>query len=154
MQADEVVLRQAGPDDAPALAVLIAGLSGYFLAEPDGAGAEGFLASLSVDALAACVADVRQDYWLAWRGETLVGAAALRDGCHVHHLFVAEACQRQGIAGRLWRTLLARTSAPEVTVNASVYAAPVYARWGFVATQPPQQRMGLAYVPMRWLRTA
>ena len=36
MQADEVVLRQAGPDDAPALAVLIAGLSGYFLAEPDG----------------------------------------------------------------------------------------------------------------------
>jgi predicted GNAT family N-acyltransferase len=54
----------------------------------------------------------------------------------------------------LWRTLLARTSAPEVTVNASVYAAPVYARWGFVATQPPQQRMGLAYVPMRWLRTA
>jgi GNAT superfamily N-acetyltransferase len=78
----------------------------------------------------------------------------LRDGCHVHHLFVAEACHRQGIAGRLWRTLLARTSAPEVTVNASVYAAPVYARWGFVATQPPQQRMGLAYVPMRWLRTA
>ena len=152
MQADEVVLRQAGPDDAPALAVLIAGLSGYFLAEPDGAGAEGFLASLSVDALAACVADVRQDYWLAWHGETLVGAAALRDGCHVHHLFVAEACQRQGIAGRLWRTLLGRTSALVLTVNASLCAAPVYAHWGFVAMSAPQQRMGVAYVPMRWLR--
>ena len=105
MQADEVVLRRAGPADAPALATLIAELSGYFWPSRMAPGLR-VLASLSVDALAACVADVRQDYWLAWRGETLVGAAALRDGCHVHHLFVAEACQRQGIAGRLWRTLL------------------------------------------------
>ena len=154
MNPPELTLRQASVADAPAIAELIAGLSHYFLATPDGAGAEGFLASLSPTALAACVADPRQDYWLAWRGPVLVGAAALRDGAHVHHLFVAENCHRQGIAGRLWHVLLARAQAPTLTVNASLFAAPVYARWGFVAVGEPQQRAGLSYAPMRLTRGA
>ena len=47
MNPPELTLRQASVADAPAIAELIAGLSHYFLATPDGAGAEGFLASLS-----------------------------------------------------------------------------------------------------------
>lgn len=100
------------------------------------------------------------DYRLAFAetaaGPQLVGVIALKRPCHLYHLFVEPNWHGQGIArqllAELWPTVLAwaqQSQLPELTVNSSLYAAPVYLGWGFVADSPPRERNGVIDQPMR-----
>lgn len=147
------IIRSATVGDTPDIAVLIQGLSHYFLDSPATGQAEAFLASFTPEAIAAHVSDPSFRYLLARVGHELAGIAALRDNRHIHHLFVAPAYHRHGIASQLWKSLkeeaIRSGNIEGFTVNSSLFAAPVYARWGFVATAAPQTRNGVAYQPMR-----
>ncbi|MEN3276394.1 MAG: hypothetical protein V7631_2184 [Massilia sp.] len=93
-------------------------------------------------------------YHLALAEDALAGFIAIRDNSHVFHLFVDRARQRQGIARRLWEVARAaavrRGGDGSFTVNASNYAVPVYAAWGFERTAPTQCVKGLYFNPMRY----
>lgn len=111
-----------------------------FLAENDEAGLRGFLARGHV-------------YHVAVAGPELAGFVAVRDNCHLFHLFVDQRWQRQGLARRLWETAraaaIARGGNAAFTVNASNYAVPMYEALGFVRVAPTQCAKGLFYNPMR-----
>ena len=83
----------------------------------------------------------------------LVGALGIRDRERIMHLFVAESYQRRGIARALWsRTkseLMAEGGEVSVVTNSSIYAVPVYERFGFKAIGPRAERAGVTYVPMQ-----
>lgn len=86
----------------------------------------------------------------------LVGVIALKRPCHLYHLFVAPNWHGQGIArqllAELWPTVLSwaqQAQQQELTVNSSLYAVPVYLRWGFVPDSPPRERNGVIDQPMR-----
>jgi GNAT superfamily N-acetyltransferase len=146
-------IREAVKADAGNIAGLIGEVAHYFLAEPGGQGAEGFLATLTRPAIEGLIDNSSYVYLVGFTGDRLAGAAAIRDGTHVHHLFVHPEFQRQGIARALWRAL--QTSAAQqgssqvFTVNSSLFAVPVYASFGFVAEAAPQTRNGVLYQPMR-----
>lgn len=100
------------------------------------------------------------DYRLAFTdtaaGAELVGVIALKRPCHLYHLFVEPAWHGQGIARQLftalWPTVLLwaqQSEQQELTVNSSLYAAPVYINWGFVPDSPPRDRNGVIDQPMR-----
>lgn len=145
-------LRDATPDDAEAIAALVLSLSGPFFVHPDRAGAEPFLASIGADAQRERLQSSRFRWRLAEQGGQLAALAALRDGSHMFHLFVAPAHQRQGLARRLWHDLreaaLADGRPERFTVNASLNAQPVYARFGFQPQGEVQQMHGIAFQPM------
>ena len=145
-------IRPATPSDSTAIASLIWSLRDYFLADPSGAGAEPFLATLSGSAIAGTIANPEFHYIAAFLGESLAGVAAMRDNRHVHHLFVALAHQRRGIATQLWQRLKSQAidagNTTKITVNSSLFAVPAYARWGFVPTGAAQTRHGVSLQAM------
>jgi GNAT superfamily N-acetyltransferase len=144
-------IRRAEVADAPAISALIAGLAHHFTLHPDGRGAERFFAGVTPEAIAGCIGDPTIDYRVAEAEGVLVGAASLRDGAHLYHLFVAGTHHGHGLGRRLWETL--RDAAPDprgaFTVNASPNALPVYAAFGFAPTGARSEANGIAYVPMR-----
>jgi len=99
------------------------------------------------------IANPRCRYLVAVVEGKVAGVLGIRDGRRVLHLFVAESLQRRGIASTLWdraRTeLLAAADAVERVVNSSIYAVPVYERFGFEASGPRVVAGGVSYVPMQ-----
>jgi len=145
-------LRAGSPADAEAIAGLIASFQSELTDDPSGAGAEEFLASVSLQAEREYLASERYRYLLAYSGSQLAGFIAIRDGSHLFHLFVERSYQRQGIARRLWeRALQQRAPSNDggFTVNSSLSAVPVYQAFGFVAAGPIQSRHGISFLPMR-----
>src|SRR5205814_9879817 len=98
--------RTGSPSDAEAIAGLIASFQGDRTNDPSGAGAERYLASVSVQAEREYLASARYRYLLAYSGSQLAGFIAIRDGSHLFHLFVERAHQRQGIGRLLWERAL------------------------------------------------
>ena len=81
----------------------------------------------------------------------LVGVAAIRDNQHCYHLFVAPEYHKKGIAGLLWQYLKAEavaTGTVSFTVNSSIYAVPVYEKFGFNETQGLQMVNDIRFVSM------
>jgi len=141
------------PSDADAIAGLIASFQSELTDDPSGAGAEEFLASVSVQAESEYLASERYRFLLAYSDSQFAGFIAIRDGSHLFHLFVERSHQRQGIARRLWEQALDKLCAPSsdesLTVNSSLRAVSVYKAFGFVPAGSIQSRHGISFLPMR-----
>lgn len=76
------------PADAEAIAGLIASFQSELCDDPSGAGAEEFLASVSLQAEREYLTSERYRYLLVYSDSQLVGFIAIRDCPHLFHLFV------------------------------------------------------------------
>ena len=144
--------RTGSPADAEAIAGLIASFQSELTDDPSGAGAERFLASVSVEAEREYLASERYGYLLAHLDSQLAGFITIRDRSHLFHLFVERSRQRQGIARVLWGRALRELCTPSdggFTVNSSLSAVPVYQDFGFIPTGPIQREHGISFLPMR-----
>jgi GNAT superfamily N-acetyltransferase len=145
--------RAGSPTDAEAIADLITSFQSELTNDPSGAGAERYLASVSVKAEREYLASTRYRYLLACSGSQLAGFIAIRDGSHLFHLFVERAHQRQGIARHLWERALREFCSPDsegvLTVNSSPAAIPVYQVFGFAPSGLLQSEHGISFLPMR-----
>jgi GNAT superfamily N-acetyltransferase len=148
-----VQIRSGLPSDAEAIAGLIASFQSEITDDPSGAGAEEYLASVSVQAERDYLASVRYQYHLAFADSQLAGFIAIRDGSHLFHLFVERTYQRRGVARLLWETALRelyrQNNEGSLTVNSTLTAVPVYLAFGFVPAGPTQSVHGISFLPMR-----
>lgn len=139
--------------DAEAIAGLIASFQSELTDDPSGEGAEGYLASVSLQAEREYLASERYRYLLAYSDSQLAGFIAIRDGSHLFHLFVERLHQGQGIGRCLWERALVKLCVPDndggITVNSSLAAVPVYQAFGFVPTGSIQRMHGISFLPMR-----
>jgi len=148
-----LILRAGTVADAPAVGALVMDLLPFLTIDPQGRGAESFVANIDAAAQERYLAAPAFRYQLAWRGNALAGFVAMRDNGHLFHLFVDRALHGQGLGRRLWE--LARDEAlalgnPGVfTVNASDHALAMYTRLGFVPTGPREEQRGIAWTSMR-----
>ena len=145
-------IHPATPDLADAISALIKSVSHHFTAHPDGLGAEAFLQGIAPGAIRGYILAPNFRYYVGLVDQQLAGVVAMRDGAHLYHLFVQPALQGQGLGRALWQhardVALAAGRPSRFTVNASLYAVQVYARFGFAATGPRVETRGIAYVPM------
>lgn len=153
MTSEPFVIQRATATDSPAISQLIVGLSRFFTLDPQGAGAEVFLQTISPAAIQSLIEAPNMAYYKATQGEKLAGVVALRDNAHLYHLFVAPAFQGQGLSRSLWEQVredaLKRGNVGQFTVNSTPHAVPVYERFGFKATGPRVEMRGIAFMPMR-----
>jgi len=145
--------RTGSPEDAEAIAGLIASFQSELTDDPSGAGAEEFLASVSLQAEREYLASERYRYFVAYSDSQLAGFIAIRDGSHLFHLFVERSHHRQGVARRLWERALRELCVPssdgEFTVNSSLSAVPVYLAFGFFPAGSIQRMHGISFLSMR-----
>ncbi len=73
----------------------------------------------------------------------------MRGGCHLFHLFVAETHQGKGISRALWNYAISGAKPKEYTLRSSLYAIPVYQRFGFTEYGAVEQKEGIVFQPMR-----
>ncbi|WP_345416754.1 GNAT family N-acetyltransferase [Halioxenophilus aromaticivorans] len=141
-------VRRANADDIPQLAELVSSLAGFYLDDPNTELPAWFKETISEPAFEARIKS--QDYVniLYENAGRVEGYAALKDGSHLYHLFVAKSQQRTGIATLLWRSLLTYCHADLVTVRSSMYAVPVYERFGFTVERPAGLKDGIAFQPL------
>ena len=146
-------IRPGSPSDAEAIAGLIASFQIELTDDPSGAGAEHYLASVSVQAEREYLASAGYRYLVAFAGSELAGFIAIRDGSHLFHLFVGRAHQRQGLGRRLWEQALRELCVPNsegvFTVNSSLSAVAVYLAFGFAPAGSTQSAHGISFLPMR-----
>lgn len=146
-------IRKARPKDAPQISELILRAAHYFASSASGEIAPWFLASITPAAIAGNINDPKFNYLVGFWGQTLAGVIAVRDTRHVHHLFVAPAFHRKGLAAKLWARAkadaLAAGNKEYFLVRSSQYAVPVYERFGFRIVGAGAEKDGIVFVPMR-----
>ena len=146
-------IRSATPADARSFADLIKSFQSTFALDPNGVGAEQYVASVSEEAERQYLKSPRYTYFVTEHDGEVVGFVAMRDRTHLFHLFVRAEYQRQGISNSLWRRArehAVRAGEPNVfTVNSSLNAVVVYERFGFLPSGAEVQAHGIAFLPMR-----
>jgi len=93
--------------------------------------------------------------WGAYEDEKMIGAIAVKPPLHISLLFVDKDYHRQGIARRLFQTVIENKRVVGrnkiITVNSSRYAIEVYSRLGFEKTGDEQIVNGLRFTPMEYV---
>lgn len=114
---------------------------------------ETFYNFTSLETMQECWRKGRVIMWGAFEADRLCGVIALTDYKHVGLLFVDNACQRQGVASKLFHLMLAdciRKKVKAVTVNAAAQTVSIYQHLGFVAIDAPREQDGMHFVPMQY----
>ena len=149
---ETIEIRQARDSDATMISALISELAVYFTPPHQDTIAAWFASSITPSAITENIRHEKFSYLVACSGKTLAGVIAMRDTTHVHHLFVAPAWQRRGIATRLWQrakaAALATGKVKGFSVRSSEYAVPVYESFGFRVAGERSEKKGIAFVPM------
>ena len=78
----------------------------------------------------------------------VIGYGAMKRLNHLYHLFVAEAFQGKGISRKLWEQLIAEESNATYTLRSSIFAIPVYERFGVKAVGERGSKDGVSFQSM------
>lgn len=143
-----LILRDAAAADAAALSALVTPLARHLLDMDTGSSAHAFLSTLTAESFLQRLTSTQFAHYVVMDGETLCGMIAMREGSHIHHLFVSRGTRKRGIARMLWEHALRTHGRQEYTVNSSEVAVPVYERFGFIAKAAPQTVKGVRFVLM------
>ena len=148
-----MMIRPGTPQDADAIARLVASFQAELTDHPEGLGAEAYMASVSCDAERGYLASSRYAYLVAERGGELLGfIAPARHPPPVPPVRGART-QGQGLARRLWQAATVQADAAgasgHFTVNSSLRAVPVYRAFGFEPAGEVTSMHGISFLPMR-----
>jgi len=147
-----MITRLATPLDAEPASALMHELSHFFLASPASPEASRFFASTSPERMRENIAASNRKFHVAEDGNAFAGFLSVRDGNHISQFFVSSEFQGRGIGRILWSAAMATARAAgtfgSFTVDSSLFAIPVYERFGFQVVGPEQQHEGLVFVPM------
>jgi GNAT superfamily N-acetyltransferase len=141
-------IRSAKLTDASTISELVCSVAQSCLGDD----ATPFLNTVSSAAIESYIQNPIYSYALGFLDNELVGIAAMRDKKHFYHLFVSPNYHYNGIAKSLWHHLKSDAVSNGInmfTVNSSIYAVPIYKKFGFLPTGEPQTRNGINYVPMQ-----
>jgi len=151
--AERPTIRPAVESDARAISALIYSQLHHRTPIPTEPAPPELLAGFAPETIKGYIGSPRYRYLVALVQEELVGVLGIRDTQRLLHLFVAESYQRRGIGSALWNRaksdLLAAAGEVGLVVNSSVYARPVYERFGFKAIGPCIEGTAVTYVPMQ-----
>jgi len=142
------MIRNATKQDAPQLSHLALGLSHYYLINK-GAPLPNWLAcTLTISEFEKRIENDYFTHLIYQHKDDIVGFIAMRGENHLHHLFVSETIQRTGIATRLWLQLKATCPSSVYSLRSSIFAVPVYKKFGFKAQGDPGEREGIRFQKM------
>ena len=154
-------IRIAHAEDVKEIATLVRSLSHYYLPQKISSAQDSSTKSLSAKSLPSWLLSTLTEEQFLQRinsaeysnyvyciDDEIVGYIAMKESSHLYHLFVSEAYQDNGIANRLWKHIGKNCSVEKYTVRSSLYAVPVYKKWGFVETDSIKEKDGIRFQAM------
>ncbi len=145
-------IRFATPLDAEPISALLKESSVFFLASQDDAHAAAYFAHTSPPRLRENIAMRDRAFLVAEVDGEFAAFIALKDWRHIVQFFVAPRFQKLGVGAALWARALAeiRRQGPpqDITVRTTVFAVPVFGRFGFEITGERTTQKGMTFVPM------
>ncbi len=157
-------IRIAHAEDVKEIATLVRSLSHYYLSKEISSAQDSSAKSLSAKSLPSwLLKTLTEEQFLQRINSTeysnyvycisseVVGYIAMKESSHLYHLFVSETHQGKGIAHKLWKHVGENCSAEKYTVRSSLYAVPVYKKWGFVETDSVKEKDRIKFQPMEFV---
>jgi GNAT superfamily N-acetyltransferase len=154
-------IRIAHAEDVKEIATLVRSLSHYYLPQKISSAQDSSTKSLSAKRLPSWLLNTLAEEQFLQRinsdeysnyvyciDDEIVGYIAMKESSHLYHLFISEAYQGNGIAHKLWKHVGKNSSAEKYTVRSSLYAVPVYKKWGFVETDSIKEKDGIRFQAM------
>lgn len=141
-------IRIAVESDVHQIADLVASLSHFYLDEPGKELPVWFRESITEVAFAARVPSLEYLNFVYEEVGVLLGYISIKGGSHLYHLFVAEVFQGRGISRLLWLQAKERSQSKSFSLRSSLYAVPVYKRFGFVESGSVGTKDGISFQPM------
>ncbi|RJG47561.1 GNAT family N-acetyltransferase [Motilimonas pumila] len=148
-----LTIRRAKLEDAAALSQIANGLSHFYMADAQLPVPTWLQQSFTEEGYRQRLAEPAFIHDVAVIDGHVAGFIATRNNDYLYNLFVAQAYHGQGIAKRLWQHVLQRwqqqaVQPATVSLRSSLFAVPVYSRFGFVKVGQVGEHEGVAFQPM------
>lgn len=140
--------RKAEIEDVVDVAELVRGLSFYYSENGRDELPEWFRATITDSAFADRFGDPEYFNFVAEIHGSVVGYISIKTGFHLYHLFVSSGFHNRGIAKSLWQHCVSQLNIERCTVRSSVYAIPIYSKWGFTISGKRACKDGICFQPM------
>ncbi len=145
-----MTIREVVQNDAFSLSKIALSLSQFYLAEGDlpkwlstSLQQEEFIKRINDPSFLTLVYEIKGD---------IVGYISMQNNDHICHLFVTKTQQQKGIATKLWKKAQALCQMPKYTVRSSIYAIPIYVKFGFIKTAPVETKDNLQFQCMEFIK--
>lgn len=149
-----MAIRMANKADVNKIYTLVKSLSHFYLNNRDGSLPNWFSETLTEQAFIQRVNNERYHNFVYIIDDQIVGYLAFRGNSHLYHLFVSERHQGQGIAKKLWQHATQYCIAECYTLRSSLFAIPVYKKFGFKKSGAAGEKDGIGFQPMEKLMSS
>ena len=141
-------IRVANKNDVPKICTLVKSLSYFYLESDKTELPNWFAETLTSEAFQNRVqSNEYQNFVYEEQGE-IVGYLALKNNSHLYHLFVSESYQGKGISRYLWSHALTKCVSDLYTLRSSLFAVPIYKKFGFKVIGEAGEKDGIGYQAM------
>lgn len=141
-------IRLATENDVSKVVDLVASLAPYYLDNSIHELPSWFRNSLSASAFLTRISSPEYMNFVFEEAGSIAGYISLKDKSHLYHLFVPEEYQGRGIARLLWEHVKECSHANVFFLRSSLYAVPIYKRFGFLESGPSGTKDGISFQPM------
>lgn len=141
-------IRPAVESDVPQVARLVKTLAHYYLDDPGRELPQWLDETLTYKAFSLRISGPDYLNFVYEESGSIVGYISVKGVGHLYHLFVAEGFQGNGISRLLWEHAREHCHCRSFTLRSSLYAVPVYKRFGFVESGPVGIKDGVSFQPM------
>lgn len=134
--------------DVSAVEKLVSSLSHFYLENKQGPLPTWFASTLTKTEFIKRVYDTKYSNFLLEINNDIVGYISMKGNHHLYHLFVSQNHQHKGIAKQLWQHVTQHCISNRYTLRSSIYAIPVYKKFGFNDAGAIQEKDGIYFQPM------
>ncbi len=141
-------IRQATEADAVELSGLVRSLANFYLDEPESELPAWLAHTLTDSAFVERLSSADYISFVYEQNNKIIGYISLKKPNHLFHLFVSEAFQGKGISRLLWEHVKRHGQYDYFTLRSSIYAVPVYEKFGFCALGSVSKKGGVSFQVM------
>lgn len=141
-------IRAASHVDIEQMVRLVKSLAFYYLDNPNAELPLWLKESLTKEAFEIRVSSSDYLNFVYEEEGSVIGYISVKQPGHLYHLFVAEEFQGRGISRLLWNYVLRNSECKTFSLRSSLYAIPVYKKFGFSESGPVGTKDGVSFQPM------
>tara|TARA_B100000902_G_scaffold282918_1_gene268923 strand:+ start:250 stop:855 length:606 start_codon:yes stop_codon:yes gene_type:complete len=141
-------IRKAEISDVGDVAELVRSLSHFYLEEGQEELPNWFSQTLHDSSFRDRFTSIEYRNYVAEVDGVVVGYISVRNGLHLYHLFVLPTYHNKGIARSLWQFCVDELEIQRCTVRSSLYAIPIYSKFGFKPIDDVSYKDGIGFQPM------